>query len=422
MKILERPDVDLVSGLAPTVAIEQRISHAGRRSTVATLTETYHFLRLLYSKLGTAALPRLRPAAGRARPRPPSWTRSARRFGRHAGQCCWRLKVLGRKGFHKEVLERAAEEGLHRGAHRRHAAPADHRRHGALAATTSTPSSSSSDSLPARDLGRRSSRRGLEEGGGHISVLDDRGREEVFSLHGICPACGIGTGAARPAPVLLQQPAGRLPGLQRAWACVVAEEEDEDAAEPPSAAACGGSRLKPQALAVQDRRPFHLGPGAAARRRRCGTSIRGLQLPGSTRSPWPSPWSPRSWPAWRCSNRLGLSYLSLGRSGNTLSGGEAQRVRLAAQLGSNLTGVCYILDEPTIGLHPRDNHVLVEALKALRDRGNTIVVVEHDEETIRAADTHHRPRPRAPAATAARWWPRAPGRRPARAAVGDRRA
>jgi excinuclease ABC subunit A len=86
-------------------------------------------------------------------------------------------------------------------------------------------------------------------------------------------------------------------------------------------------------------------------------------------------------------NQLGLSYLSLGRSGNTLSGGEAQRVRLAAQLGSNLTGVCYILDEPTIGLHPRDNRVLVEALKSLRDRGNTILVVEHDEETIRAADT-----------------------------------
>jgi excinuclease ABC subunit A len=86
-------------------------------------------------------------------------------------------------------------------------------------------------------------------------------------------------------------------------------------------------------------------------------------------------------------NQLGLSYLALGRSGDTLSGGEAQRVRLAAQLGSNLTGVCYILDEPTIGLHPRDNRVLVDALKTLRDRGNTILVVEHDEETIRAADT-----------------------------------
>jgi excinuclease ABC subunit A len=86
-------------------------------------------------------------------------------------------------------------------------------------------------------------------------------------------------------------------------------------------------------------------------------------------------------------NHLGLSYLALGRSGNTLSGGEAQRVRLAAQLGSNLTGVCYILDEPTIGLHPRDNHILIDALKILRDRGNTVLVVEHDEDTIRAADT-----------------------------------
>ena len=86
-------------------------------------------------------------------------------------------------------------------------------------------------------------------------------------------------------------------------------------------------------------------------------------------------------------NQLGLSYLSLARSGDTLSGGEAQRIRLAAQLGSNLTGVCYILDEPTIGLHARDNRILIEALKTLRDRGNTILVVEHDEETIRAADT-----------------------------------
>jgi excinuclease ABC subunit A len=85
--------------------------------------------------------------------------------------------------------------------------------------------------------------------------------------------------------------------------------------------------------------------------------------------------------------RLGLGYLSLGRSGDTLSGGEAQRLRLAAQLGSTLTGVTYILDEPTIGLHPRDNAMLVTALCELRDKGNSILVVEHDEATIRAADT-----------------------------------
>ena len=84
--------------------------------------------------------------------------------------------------------------------------------------------------------------------------------------------------------------------------------------------------------------------------------------------------------------RVGLGYLPLDRSAPTLSGGEAQRIRLAAQLGSNLQGVCYVLDEPTIGLHPRDNKVLLDALAELAKNRNTLVVVEHDEDTIRRAD------------------------------------
>src|SRR5208337_3677246 len=83
---------------------------------------------------------------------------------------------------------------------------------------------------------------------------------------------------------------------------------------------------------------------------------------------------------------VGLGYLQLNRAAPTLSGGEAQRIRLAAQLGSNLQGVCYVLDEPTIGLHPRDNAVLLDALDQLATAGNTLVVVEHDEDTIRRAD------------------------------------
>ena len=84
--------------------------------------------------------------------------------------------------------------------------------------------------------------------------------------------------------------------------------------------------------------------------------------------------------------RVGLGYLQLDRAAPTLSGGEAQRIRLAAQLGSSLRGVCYILDEPTIGLHARDNRLLLATLKELGKAGNTVVVVEHDEETIRAAE------------------------------------
>ena len=83
---------------------------------------------------------------------------------------------------------------------------------------------------------------------------------------------------------------------------------------------------------------------------------------------------------------MGLDYLPLDRASATLAGGEAQRIRLASQIGSGLAGVLYVLDEPSIGLHQRDNHRLLETLTRLRDLGNTLIVVEHDEETIRAAD------------------------------------
>ena len=85
--------------------------------------------------------------------------------------------------------------------------------------------------------------------------------------------------------------------------------------------------------------------------------------------------------------QVGLDYLALDRSAKTLSGGEGQRIRLAAQLGSNLRGVLYVLDEPTIGLHPRDNARLLDTLDALKRKGNSLVVVEHDEDTMRRADT-----------------------------------
>src|SRR5690606_31040442 len=85
-------------------------------------------------------------------------------------------------------------------------------------------------------------------------------------------------------------------------------------------------------------------------------------------------------------NNVGLDYLTLSRNAGTLSGGESQRIRLASQIGSGLTGVLYVLDEPSIGLHQRDNDRLLGTLKSLRDQGNTVLVVEHDEEAVRAAD------------------------------------
>ena len=103
---------------------------------------------------------------------------------------------------------------------------------------------------------------------------------------------------------------------------------------------------------------------------------------------------------------VGLDYLTLSRGSATLSGGESQRIRLASQIGSGLTGVLYVLDEPSIGLHQRDNERLLGTLRRLRDLGNTVLVVEHDEDAIRAAD-HLIDMGRPPASMAAMWWPRA---------------
>jgi excinuclease ABC subunit A len=379
MKVLERPDVDLVTGLAPTVAIEQRISHASRRSTVATLTETYHFLRLLYSKLGTQHCPGCgRPLTAQTQAAIVEQIRT--RYGRRPAKVL-ALKVLGRKGFHKELLERAVKKGV-----------TEARIDGTL--TRLSPGMALSryhehtielvtGRLPARDLGAFIAR-SLEEGGGHISVIDGRGRENLFSLHGICPGCGIGLEPLDPRLFSFNSKQGACPACN-GLGVTIADGEDEEAAEPPVCRACGGSRLKPQALAVKigDRSIWDLVQWPAGEVQHL---VRGLKFPLYQR-PVSDPVVSEILTRLALLNQLGLGYLSLGRSGNTLSGGEAQRVRLAAQLGSNLTGVCYILDEPTIGLHPRDNHVLVDALKTLRDRGNTIIVVEHDEETIRAADT-----------------------------------
>ena len=109
-------------------------------------------------------------------------------------------------------------------------------------------------------------------------------------------------------------------------------------------------------------------------------------------------------------DNVGVGYLSMDRAAATLSGGEAQRIRLATQIGSSLVGVLYILDEPSIGLHQRDNERLIATLERLRDLGNTVLVVEHDEGTMRAAD-HVIDMGPAPASTAGTWSPRAPPRR-----------
>ncbi len=190
------------------------------------------------------------------------------------------------------------------------------------------------------------------------------------SKHGWCTSC-FGTG------VTLSGFDEEQSGEEGNWL-----ETDPGEAHSPCPA-CGGQRLNPQALAVRfrDRTIADL---SALSVDRASEALSDLRLDGREAAIAADLLA-------EVRGRLGflkevgLGYLSLDRAAPTLSGGEAQRIRLAAQLGSNLRGVCYVLDEPTIGLHPRDNRMLLDTLERLEHRGNTIVVVEHDEETIRRA-------------------------------------
>lgn len=380
MKILERPDVDLVTGLSPTVAIEQRISHSSRRSTVATLTEVYHFLRLLYSKLGNPHC----PGCHRPLSRQSATELQERVLGRYAGRRALVLapKVSGRKGFHKEVLSRALKLGFKR-------ARIDGRFEDLVPGMALSRYHDHSIDLVAGTLPRGKSaperlaalvRRALKEGDGSVIVYDTAGgSDEIFSIHGRCPSCGVGAVQGDPRLFSFNSPHGACPTCDGLGALEMVDEA------PRTCPACNGSRLKPEALAVKigNRTIWDWVQQPAETLAQELETLAFAEHQRLLADPILAELRLRL----QLMNRLGLGYLSLARSGDTLSGGEAQRVRLAAQLGSNLTGVTYVLDEPTIGLHARDNHVLVDALTELRDRGNTVIVVEHDEATIRAADT-----------------------------------
>jgi excinuclease ABC subunit A len=374
VRVLERPDVDVVTGLPPTVAIEQRVSQAGRRSTVATLTEIYHFLRLLYSKLGSRHCSRCgRKLTTQTADQIADQIRD--RFEKKQAMVL-APKVAGRKGFHKAVLAQAMLKGYREA--RIDGSLTRLKRNMALSRFHEHTIELVVGRLPTEDICGLVAR-GLEEGGGSLLVLDPKGKEEVFSLLGICPDCGIGLQALDPRLFSFNSTHGACPLCDG-----LGEIEVPDSDEHKVCPQCQGSRLKPEALAAKigGHSIWDLVQQPADRMH---STLKGFSF-GPQESPIAVPILAEILTRLSLLDRLGLSYLALSRSGQTLSGGEAQRVRLAAQLGSSLTGVCYILDEPTIGLHARDHRMLLDALKELKERGNSILVVEHDEDTIREAD------------------------------------
>ncbi len=401
---LEKPDVDLIEGLPPTVAIEQRVTRGGGKSTVATVTEVYHFLRLLFAKTGTqycpdcdlpvekqslAAIVRLVETAARRGP----------------------LKVLAplvkaRKGFHTEVARWAERQGFDTLYVDRELIPvAQFRKLERFKEHTIDAVVGMIDArriLKARNLVQRA----LDIGRGTAHLLDAKNRLTVVSTEMSCPGCGRAFEELDPRLFSFNSPHGwcdTCAGFGEIWneklqqneeetgESMLANElsaerqfesvEEEEAVPCPD---CHGSRLNPVARHV--RLQGKTIDEFAARSAGEALSLVGKLRFRGTQKVIATDLVPEIEQRLRFMENVGLGYLALGRSAKTLSGGESQRIRLAAQLGSNLRGVLYVLDEPTIGLHTRDNIRLLETLSALRAKGNSLVIVEHDEETMRQAD------------------------------------
>ncbi|HSS17399.1 MAG TPA: excinuclease ABC subunit UvrA [Candidatus Dormibacteraeota bacterium] len=401
---LEKPDVDLVSGLPPSVAIEQRVTRGGGKSTVATVTEVYHFFRLLFAKTGTQFCPDCDlPVEKQSLA---AITKQIESTAKRGPVRVLAPLVKARKGFHTEVArwaERQEFDTLY--VDGKLIPTPDFRKLERFKEHTIDVVVGLIDRKRIAEA-REVVRRALEIGRGTGRLLDSKNRLTVMSTEMSCPNCGRAFEQLDPRLFSFNSPHGACEecgGFGEIWdqdlqtaaspdgesvleTELAAERESEwieegEARECPS---CHGSRLNAVARHVRVQgytidQFTNLSASEAARK------IDRLRFRG-THQTIAVGLVPEIQQRLRFMEKVGLGYLALGRSAKTLSGGESQRIRLAAQLGSNLRGVLYVLDEPTIGLHPRDNVRLLDTLAALRNKGNSLIIVEHDEETMRRAD------------------------------------
>jgi len=392
-----RADVDAVFGIPPTVAIEQRMSRGGRKSTVATLTEIYHFLRLVFVKLGVQYCPDCEVPINAQSPEAILSQLSTRYRGRRI--VLLGPLVVGRKGYYTDLAEWAAKKGFD-----------TLRVDGKFVSTRAWPKldrfREHDIQLPVGEIRVAPEReqaleallkRAIEHGGGSVLVLPLDGRRkkaDLFSVQRACPGCERSFQLLDPRLFSYNSKHG---WCRHCYGTGVELEDFDDEqtgeepwwlegweGDPEVCRTCAGGRLRPEALAVRFK-GSNISGYAALSVTRALKRFEGMKLDDREQQIAHDILEELK-SRLNFLEHVGLGYLSLDRAAPTLSGGEAQRIRLAAQLGSNLRGVCYILDEPTIGLHPRDNGLLLDTMEQLTAKGNTVVVVEHDEETIRRAD------------------------------------
>jgi excinuclease ABC subunit A len=382
-----KPDVDSIEGLSPAISIEQKSTSHNPRSTVGTVTEIYDYLRLLFARVG-------RPSCFQCGEEITAQTvqQMVDAIGLLPEGSKFQVLapiVRGRKGeYRKELLDmrragyvRARVDGqlVELGED----ITLDKQKKHTIEIVVDRLVMKQGDALTRRLAD--SVETSLKLAGGLVAVLTDNGKASLYSEKLACIRCGVSYPEITPRIFSFNSPHGACPacdGIGYAMTPGSPDEEDFTLLEPCEV--CKGARLRPESLSVKVAKQSiaevtHLSVRAAAdffsslkfTERELVIAQRILK---------------------EIRERLGflvnvgLDYLTLDRAAATLSGGEGQRIRLATQIGSGLVGVLYILDEPSIGLHQRDNRRLLQTLLRLRDLGNTVVVVEHDAETMMAAD------------------------------------
>ncbi len=395
---LEKPDVDSIAGLPPSVAIEQRITRGGGKSTVATVTEVYHFLRLLFAKLGTQYCPKCElPVEKQSLA---SAVKRADALARKGKICILAPLIKARKGFHTDVAKWAIRQGFDQLLVDGRWVAADRftklerfREHTIDVLVGERGSSGRTQELL---------KRALEIGKGTARILDARNVSHIVSTEMSCPGCGQAFEELDPRLFSYNSPHGFCPechGFGEVWRSSEnarlesqleiemdkeRQHESLEAGEARECPTCHGARLNETARHVR-LSGSTISEVAELSARLALQWIGRLKFKG-TQTLIAADILPEIAQRLSFMGQVGLDYLALGRSAKTLSGGESQRIRLSAQLGSNLRGVLYVLDEPTIGLHPRDNERLLDTLEALKAKGNSLVIVEHDEQTMQRAD------------------------------------
>jgi excinuclease ABC subunit A len=381
---MPRPDVDSVTGIPPSIALEQRTSRAGGSSTVATVTEVAHYMRLLYAKAGTPHCPE--HDAPIARTTREAVTQAVRRVrGKR-----WLLApvVKARKGTYLDVFTAASRGGIE-------LAFCD----GVRVYTESPPKLKKANEhdidlvmggfAEPTTFDDATLERALHWGEGELKLRTEAGSEQLFSTTSACPRCGFSVPELDPRFFSFNTKQGRCETCEGAG--VIVEEERQGRGKKAQVflvespcPACEGARLAPVPRAVRfEGERYH---ELTARSVRSALArVQDWEFEGN-RALVAKPVVAELLRRLEFLDEVGLGYLALDRAAATLSGGEMQRLRLAAQLGAGLTGALYVLDEPTIGLHPRDTGRLLGNLRKLVDLGSTVLVVEHDIDTIRAAD------------------------------------